>query len=61
MGLSLHCKYLVYSKFEQGRIQDFLKGGQENLKKGSGVQPQKLQGFILLNTKIIHLHEHTYV
>ena len=36
---------------DQGRIQDFLKGGS---RKESGVQPQKLLGFVLLNIKMIH-------
>ena len=42
----------------QGRIQDFLKGGSENLKKGIwSVAPEAI-GIVLLNIKIIHLHEH---
>ena len=33
--LKTHNSYIVCA---QGRIQDFQKGGSENLKKGSGVQ-----------------------
>ena len=44
----------------QGRIQDFLKGGSENLKKGIwSVAPEAI-GIVLLNIKIIHLHEYMY-
>ena len=42
----------------QGWIQDFLKGGSENLKKVIwSVAPEDI-GIVLLNIKIIHLHEY---
>ena len=50
------CMHMYVCK--QGRIQDFLKGGSENLKKGIwSVAPEAI-GIVLLNIKIIHLHEH---
>ena len=56
--VKLSCNLQETRPYTQGRIQDFLKGGSENLKKGIwSVAPEAI-GIVLLNIKIIHLHEH---